>query len=124
MGHALRGLLKKEVADDFGDLDAAQSASFERLKKLAAEYTRLTVPDYEAARRWEKTGRPFEVFVDASSIGVGALLAQVDSELKKHRSLAFMSKSLTPTQQAWPAWARELWAMKEASVEFAPLCGG
>jgi hypothetical protein len=40
------------------------------------------------------------MFVDASRFGVGAPLAQVDPEMKKHRSLAFISKSWMPTQQA------------------------
>ena len=112
------------MPDDFGELSEAQRTPFERLKKLAGEYTKLTVHDYEAARDWEKAGRPFEIFIDASLYGIGAMLAQVDAQLCKHRPVAFMSKSLTPTQQAWPAWVRELWGMKEASVEFTPVCGG
>ena len=123
-GYHMRQLLKKQVPDDYGDLSPQQQESFEQLKKLAGEYTLLTVPDYEAAKNWEKTGRPFEVFLDASLYGIGAMLAQVDPELHKHRPVAFLSRSLTPTQQAWPAWVRELWGMKEAAMEFASICGG
>ena len=123
-GYHLRQLLKKQVPDDFGDLEPKQRESFDELRRLAGEYTMLTVPDYEAAREWEKTGRPFEIFLDASLYGIGAMLAQVDKALMTHRPISFLARSLTPTQQAWPAWVRELWGMKEASQEFAPICGG
>jgi hypothetical protein len=82
--HDLRMLLKKQVPDDFGELSEAQKTSFERLKKLAGEYTMLPVPDYEAARDWEKTGRPFEIFIDASLYGIGAMLAQVGGLRRVH----------------------------------------
>ncbi|CAE8630136.1 unnamed protein product [Polarella glacialis] len=123
--HGLRKLLKKQVPEEFGsEYGQEQTDSFESLKKLAAKYCILSTPDWEAARQWETTGRPFEVFLDAALYGAGAVLCQLDPELRKHRAICFISKSFTPTQQAWPAWTRELWAMKTASAEFASITAG
>ena len=72
----------------------------------------------------KESGAPFEIFLDASVLGVGALLCQADVKDGRLKVLALMSKSLTPTQQAWPAWVRELWGMKEVVLEFGPLCAG
>ncbi|CAE8659544.1 unnamed protein product, partial [Polarella glacialis] len=120
--HGLPKLLKKQVPEEFGsEYGQEQTDSFESLKKLAAKYCILSTPDWEAARQWETTGRPFEVFLDAALYGAGAVLCQLDPELRKHRAICFISKSFTPTQQAWPAWTRELWAMKTASAEFASI---
>ncbi|CAE8652229.1 unnamed protein product, partial [Polarella glacialis] len=123
--HGLRKLLKKQVPEEFGsEYGQEQTDSFESLKKLAAKYCILSTPDWEAARQWETTGRPFEVFLDAALYGAGAVLCQLDPELRKHWAICFISKSFTPTQQAWPAWTRELWAMKTASAEFASITAG
>ena len=46
----------------------------------------------------------FEIFLDASLIGEGATLAEASREGGNLRALAVMSKSLSPTQRAWPAW--------------------
>ena len=99
-------------------------ASFRATQKLVAEFIALCVPDYAAAADWGRTGRCFEIVLDASLLGGGAALFQLDAELGKPRPLAMCSRSFTTAQQAWPAWQRELWMMKEAVLEFAPICAG
>ena len=78
--HGLRTGLKKEAPEEFAQLTPKQAASFEKLKRLAAEYMALSVPDYQAADD-PTSGRPFEIYLDASGYGIGAVLCQVDPEL-------------------------------------------
>ena len=61
-GSGLRRYLKNKVADDFGELDAEALASFKALVQLGVDHILLSVPDYDAAARWEETGAPFEFF--------------------------------------------------------------
>ena len=117
----LRKMLKKKVPEDFGKLGEEESRSFKGLVALAVNHVKLAVPDYEAALKGN--GAYFQIFLDASLMGVGALLCQAD-DAGRVKVLAVMSKSLTPTQQAWPAWVRELWGLKEAVLEFGPVCAG
>ena len=44
--------------------------------------------------------RPFELTVDASDIGVGAMLAQIDNKGIKH-PVAYFSKKLNKAQQKY-----------------------
>ncbi|CAK0841686.1 unnamed protein product [Prorocentrum cordatum] len=95
----LRRYLKKEVDDNYGALDEEGMASFRMIQKLVAEFIALCVPDYAAAADWERTGRCFEIVLDASLLGGGAALFQLDAELGKPRPLAMCSRSFTTAQQ-------------------------
>ena len=82
----LRNYLTKHVAETF-ELDAAGLASFRSIQKLVMDFIALGVPDYAAAADWERTGRCFEIVLDASALGGGAALFQLDVELGKPRPL-------------------------------------
>ena len=48
------------------------------LRNAVAAQAPLTNPDYEAARDYIKTGRPFMLFVDASDYGYAAVLCKAE----------------------------------------------
>jgi transposase InsO family protein len=59
---------------------------------------------------------PIHLYTDASDVGIGAYLCQVvDGE---ERAIAFMSKTLTPTQADWSVPEREAFAIVEAFKKF------
>ncbi|KAJ8004563.1 hypothetical protein DPEC_G00137580, partial [Dallia pectoralis] len=62
--------------------------------------------------------RPFIVEVDASEIGVGAVLSQRQGEPPKSRPCAFFSKKLNPAEQNYDVGNRELLAVKLALEEW------
>eukprot|EP00959_Pyramimonas_sp_CCMP1952_P449128 9404441-Pyramimonas_sp.AAC.1 len=67
-------------------------------------------PDYEAARDYVQSGRPFILFVDANDFGYSGVLCQADSVHGTPRPIAVLSKSFTDTQQRWTAMEREMHA--------------
>ena len=62
----------------FSDLmkDKAAVEAVERLKRCVADKVPLVNPDYTAAGRYWETGRPFEIYIDASHFGWTAVVAQ------------------------------------------------
>ena len=76
-----------------------QQAAFEALKLALSHAPTLKMPDIDM---------PFEVWVDASNVGVGAVLVQGD------RHVAYESKKLTPAEAKWTTTERELFAAVHA----------
>ncbi|KAL5788541.1 hypothetical protein ACOSP7_005490 [Xanthoceras sorbifolium] len=70
--------------------------AFEYLKRAMTQTPILTLPNFE---------KPFEIYMDASNEGIGAVLVQ------EKRPLAFISKALGPMKKAWSTYAREMLAM-------------
>ena len=71
--------------------------------------------DYEAAANPEASGRPLELFIDASDYGWAAVLTQ---RLKPHEApkiISMITKSFNDTQLAWSAMERELYALWQGS---------
>ena len=54
-----------------------------------------------------------EISVDASPVGLGAILAQVDPTTKVSRIIAYASRSLTTTEQRYSQTEREALAVSE-----------
>ena len=50
--------------------------------------------------------RPFILQTDASNVGLGALLAQIDSK-GKERVVSYANRSLTPGEKTIPQWKRK-----------------
>jgi predicted aspartyl protease len=75
--------------------------AFERVKAIFAEDIHLRHID------WNK---PFILTTDASLVGVGAWLGQID-ENNVLQPVFCASSKLNPTQQRWPATKRELYAL-------------
>ena len=64
--------------EDYVQDGKAQGAAA-KLRQAVATHTPLMNPDYEAARDYVQSGRPFILFVDASDFGYSGVLCQADS---------------------------------------------
>jgi transposase InsO family protein len=87
--------------------DAAEAA-FQELKKRLVSAPIIALPDFE---------RPFILSCDASDFAIGAVLKQLDDK-GRERVIAYYSRSLTPTQQAYSASERECLALVSAIKSF------
>ena len=64
-------------------------------------------PDFKAASNPDDSGRPFEMFIDASDYGWAAVLTQ---QLEPHgtpKIIAVVAHPFNATQQGWSAMERE-----------------
>lgn len=91
--------------------DAAAVQAFEKLKTSICQDAVLVRPDFDAAYRYKESGRPFEEYIDACDYGVAVTLAQKDATTLTPRPIAIMSKSLSPVQNRWTTWEKELYAI-------------
>ena len=82
----LRPYLKKGARFDDFPKDARARAAKNRLTKLVIDQCVLTSPDFEAAANPEVSGRPFEIFSDASDFGWRAILGQRERDVVEHRN--------------------------------------
>lgn len=83
--------------------------AFTELKKRFTSAPILTQPD---------SSRQFVVEVDASDVGVGAVLSQLSPEDNKLHPCAFLSHRLSPTERNYDVGNRELLAVKLALEEW------
>jgi len=87
----------------------AQQTAFEKLKSMLVSPPILAYPDFD---------KPFVVHVDASRIGLGAVLYQKTRE-NKLEVLAYASKSLSPAEKNYSAHKLEFLGLKWAiTVKF------
>ena len=93
--------------EDYLQDKKAQEAA-QALRHAVATHAPLVNPDYEAARDYVKTGRPFELFVDASDYGYSAVLCQRAEVHGTPRPIAVLSKSFDQTKQRWTPMEREM----------------
>ncbi|XP_049279570.1 uncharacterized protein K02A2.6-like [Anopheles funestus] len=108
---SLRCFLRGEV-DSFG---CEQKSAFEDLQKeLASTVHRLGFFDPK-----DRT----ELYVDASPVGLGAVLTQRDN-IDKARIISFASKGLTKTEKVYPQTQREALAIVWAVEKFYPYLFG
>ena len=80
--------------------------AFERLKQLCTEAPILAYADYK---------KPFKVYTDASEIGLGAVISQVQKE--QEHVIAYASRSLNKAEQRYDAHKLEFLALKWAVTE-------
>ncbi|KAK3507792.1 hypothetical protein QTP70_000365 [Hemibagrus guttatus] len=88
------------------------SGTIEAFRKLKAAF--CTAPTLIHA----DPNRPFVVELDASSLGVGAVLSQWRCETPVHHPCAYFSKKLSPAEQNYDIGNRELLAIKLALEEW------
>ena len=101
----LNDLLKKDRKFDW--TEDCQKA-FNDLKKRFTEEPVLMMPDHS---------KPFQIESDASKYATGAVLTQLDSNGDRH-PVAFISKTLSPTERNYEIYDRELLAIIRALEEW------
>ncbi|CAJ0936713.1 unnamed protein product [Ranitomeya imitator] len=103
----LTDLTKKGA--DVADWSPAAVEAFQELKRQFSSAPVLRQPDVSL---------PFQVEVDASEIGAGAVLSQRSSDCSVMKPCAFFSRKFSPTERNYDVGNRELLAMKWAFEEW------
>ncbi|CAJ0946888.1 unnamed protein product [Ranitomeya imitator] len=103
----LTDLTKKGA--DVTDWSPAAVEAFQELKRRFSSAPVLRQPD---------TSLPFQVEVDASEIGAGAVLSQRSSDGSVMKPCAFFSRKFSPAERNYDVGNRELLAMKWAFEEW------
>ena len=109
----LRPYVKKgaRIADFQKDTIAHQA--FYDLRESIVEDAAIYAPDFLAAADPE-SGRPFELWIDASEYAWACVLAQREVAGGCPRPLAMYGRSFSSTEANWSAWERELYAYRES----------
>ena len=87
----------------------AHTETFEKVKALLLSAPPLAYPRFN---------QPFFVATDASSVGIGAVLYQIDPKTKKKRWISFQARSLSKSERNYSATKRELLAIVFALARF------
>ena len=69
--------------------------------------------------RWPDSSRPFELHVDASGVGMGAVLIQKGDE-GEERIIAYASATFTKEEIKWDVRERECYAAIKFTEYFRP----
>nr|ALD16272.1 retrovirus-related polyprotein [Macrostomum lignano] len=85
-----------------------QQESFDEIKRQLTSDALLQHPDFD---------KPFIIETDASGTGLGAVLLQ-ETEDKKERPIAYVSRALKPNETKWSATERELLGVLFALRQF------
>ena len=83
---------------------------------MLAEDAILHHPDFLAASRPAESGRPFEIFVDASDYGWAAVLTQRATPHGPPEIIDITAKGFSDVQLRWSAMERELYALWQGVV--------
>ena len=112
--HPLTKLTGKKAQFQWSE---AEQSAFDTLKEALITSPILCFPDFS---------REFIIHTDASGYGVGAVLGQVHNVNGKECEvvIAYYSKHLKPTQQAWGVTEREAYAIILAIETFRPYLYG
>lgn len=104
----ITSLIKKKAQKVIWTKEAQQA--FDHIKRMLTSYPVLRPPDYT---------RPFIIQCDASLIGIGAVLAQLDDTQKEY-VVSYYSHKLTKEEQKYHAYERECLAVIKALDHFRP----
>ena len=99
-------LLSKKNPYVFGP---AETAAFERMKKLITEAPALTLPDMS---------KPFILTTDASDIGVGGCLSQPSEDGNEENVVAYCSRILNANERNGSSCEKEIIAMLFGTASF------
>lgn len=95
----LNDLLKKNRVFLWGQ---EQEKAFQSLKLAIASAASLKYPD---------PAKPYKLYIDASDVGVGAVLTQWDDESEAERPICFLSRKLQGAEINYPTLEKELLAV-------------
>ena len=105
---------RKQGADfDAYKSDKAAHEAREWLISQTLEKATLVQPDWQAAAQPWKSGRPFLIFIDASSVAWCSALCQQDKAGGPPRIIAFVSRGFDKLAQNWSAFEREFAAFRD-----------
>ena len=79
----------------------------------------LVHPDFEAASRPWQSGRPFEVYIDASDLAWCVVLCQRLIVGGTPKIIGFVSRTFTDEATRWSAFEREFFAWKDGIAAVA-----
>ena len=102
----LTDMLAKNVRMVWED---SQVEAFEKLKVALAERVSLTMPDFS---------KDFIIFSDASDVGMGATLCQLNDDKDELIFVCLNSKKFDSTQRKWSTSEKELYAIIWACESF------
>ena len=130
-GRAFEALRKKQAKTQFEQLWKNQKTTiringenrpctcdeaFQAIRRMVAHHGVLRHPDFSAAQKPHDSGRPFELFVDASDFAWCGTLCQ---RLRPHgapKIISMISRAFTPTQLRWSAMERELFGLWQSVI--------
>ena len=92
------------------------SEAFEKIKGYLDEGAVIKHIDYDAACRPHETGRPLELFIDASDYGWCAVLCQRKTPHGAPQIISMFAFAFKNEQLKWSAMERELYAMWQGVV--------
>ena len=111
IAHPLNHLLQKNVKFCW---DQKCRNAFENIKEQLITSPILGFPD---------TDRDYSVYTDASDVGTGAVLAQVD-DCGAERVISFASKAFSGAEKNWTTTEKEAFAVVWALQHFHPYVYG
>ena len=85
--------------------------AFRAIREAVAKDAVLYHVDYEAAAHPNESGRPYEMFIDASDYGWAATLCQRQEPMGAPKIVGVVAKGFSDVQQRWSAMERELYAL-------------
>ena len=98
--------------------------AFLKIRKSLSETVVLRHMDFDAAAHPEESGRPLEIFIDASDFGWCATLTQRLVPHGTPKIIAIIAKGFSDVQQRWSAMERELYALWQGVVGHERLIKG
>jgi len=104
--------------------DGKYVGAFKSIRTMLSRKAVLMHPDYIAASVPWESGRPFEIFVDASDYGWCAVLCQRPKPHAAPMIIGMISKAFSDTQLRWSAMERELYGLWQGVVGFERLIRG
>ena len=113
--HHARPLFNLTRNDQKWKWDSSEASAFQKLKELVTSAPVLTTPADD---------QPFRIEADSSDFATSAVLSQLSAEDQKWHLVAFLSKSLSETEQNYEIHDKEMLAIIRALEEWRHFLEG
>ncbi len=107
---------KVKVKFPDGTKEVLPEEAFLKIRSMLAKDLVLRHLDYAAAANPAASGRPLEIFIDASDYGWCATLCQRETPQGAPKIVSIIAKAFDDTQLRWSAMERELYALWQGVV--------